>query len=124
MTTLEQRLASELEGMLNAYVERAQERLKGHCESPIESALLIALVYAIRISGGSCAVCEQQDVPTARADVVIVPQYPFDKYRVDFAYMCGGQMVFVECDGHDFHERTKEQAGMIGKRIALSRAPG
>ena len=46
--------------------------------------------------------------------VVIGFQVPFHRYRVDFVVseMVGGRefIVLVECDGHEFHERTKEQA--------------
>lgn len=33
------------------------------------------------------------------------------KYRIDIAlYTTGGMKIAIECDGHDFHERTKQQA--------------
>jgi very-short-patch-repair endonuclease len=32
------------------------------------------------------------------------------RYRLDFAFFLGEAMFAVEIDGHDFHERTKEQA--------------
>ena len=33
------------------------------------------------------------------------------RYRLDFAfYHPSGSKIAIECDGHDFHERTKEQA--------------
>lgn len=31
-------------------------------------------------------------------------------YRVDFIIECGRSMLIVECDGHEWHDRTKEQA--------------
>lgn len=46
----------------------------------------------------------------------IFPQVSIGQYRADFVleYRAQGQvvssLVVVECDGHDFHERTKEQA--------------
>ncbi len=33
-----------------------------------------------------------------------------DRYRVDFLLVAANSSVAVECDGHDFHERTKQQA--------------
>lgn len=55
--------------------------------------------------------------------IAIFPQCQLDKWRVDFLIgMNGAERVgkgvtkdgvgwlIVECDGHDFHERTKEQA--------------
>jgi hypothetical protein len=32
------------------------------------------------------------------------------RFRIDFAFFISGQRIAVELDGHDFHERTKEQA--------------
>lgn len=47
-------------------------------------------------------------------------QVPFESYVLDFLFCVhyrGARRVFaVECDGHDFHERTKEQAQKDRKR--------
>lgn len=51
----------------------------------------------------------------------VIPQVRIGSYRVDFVVMAsiknnetGGEVrrafLAVECDGHDFHEKTKEQA--------------
>lgn len=53
---------------------------------------------------------------TRREKFKIHPQYKIGKYRVDFLIVkkhntaphC--ELIAIECDGHDFHERTKEQA--------------
>jgi very-short-patch-repair endonuclease len=41
-------------------------------------------------------------------------QIPVGKYRADFLFRCcygaDFRLLVVECDGHDYHERTKEQA--------------
>lgn len=47
--------------------------------------------------------------------ITIYPQMPIGKYVVDFFvdaqhYDGGRSFGIIECDGHDFHERTKEQA--------------
>ena len=45
---------------------------------------------------------------------LIVPQVsvstPAGKFRVDFAILDRTSRIAIELDGHDFHERTKEQA--------------
>lgn len=61
----------------------------GQCESPIEIQMLIALRA------------------TLPREVEIRQQVEIGPYRVDF--IVGKDMV-IECDGHDFHERTAEQA--------------
>lgn len=47
--------------------------------------------------------------------ICMSPQVKIGRYRVDFLFGAGlwdntTKLVVVECDGHDFHERTKEQA--------------
>lgn len=45
-------------------------------------------------------------------EVQVSPQAPIGQYRVDFLVKNYGSEVgvIIECDGHDFHEKTKEQA--------------
>ena len=56
------------------------------------------------------------------------PQYEVagSKYRVDFAFIADENMTIdfanndfklaIECDGHDFHEKTKEQVARDNER--------
>lgn len=54
--------------------------------------------------------------------------YGRDKFRIDFAFIeeTGGKSirVAVELDGHDFHERTKEQASRDKRRDRVLAANG
>ncbi|MDB5612127.1 MAG: hypothetical protein JWP25_9027 [Bradyrhizobium sp.] len=46
-------------------------------------------------------------------DLILEPQAQIGRFRVDFFISVPANMsrrLVVECDGHDFHERTKEQA--------------
>lgn len=49
-------------------------------------------------------------------DIRIYPQFEIEKYlTVDFVLKVtngklSGKIIVIECDGHDFHEKTKEQA--------------
>jgi len=47
-------------------------------------------------------------------------EYKIGSYRADFAFIFQNRehkkIVVVECDGHDFHEKTKEQAAHDKKR--------
>lgn len=80
------------------------------CESPIEHAFLLAF----------CGFCDLLHIdymrswvhPTMRPQgyILITAQAQVDGFRVDFLIEDDDQSVVVECDGHDFHERTKEQA--------------
>ena len=83
-------------------------------ESPIERILGIALV---------------EEFGRAGCIMTVLPQCPFrlpggEEYRVDFLLVDWGtqfksarcSMVVVECDGHDFHDRTRFQASSDRRR--------
>ncbi|CAB4949674.1 unannotated protein [freshwater metagenome] len=98
-------------------------------ESPIEELLFSALVTLVRFCD-----CEYHHVAVpsqtwplgtlmARPDLltlIVEPQAQLEGWRVDFlvhAWETGRisgkeqwRRLIVECDGHAFHERTKEQA--------------
>lgn len=98
------------------------ELLHRKCESPIEVLLMTALWRASKIEdftidfmpGGeslppeayfdeAAFVYQQIKIGEYRADIVIHDaSLPFD--------LAKPRIMIVECDGHDYHERTKEQA--------------
>lgn len=88
------------------------------CESPIEVRFLAALCNSPEFLNGENypRICTLQELLNYRGHLTsIVPQAHIRNYRVDFAvgrwFPEIGLIRFVaECDGHDFHERTKEQA--------------
>lgn len=73
------------------------------CESPIEVIALLELMKWVPIVG-----------PTDKPNVIA--QYHIGKHRVDFLVEYSVYKFVVECDGHDFHERTKEQVSRDKKR--------
>ena len=85
----------------------------GICESPIEKCLCVSLHYCLHDLVGL---------------VQIVPQMGIDvgsrRYRVDFCIKEASEAsrliqpfrIVVECDGHDFHEKTKDQAAADKQR--------
>jgi very-short-patch-repair endonuclease len=98
--------------------------LRGQCESPIETAFLDAL-FKWAPMHGMPVVYEPNDLFEATKGqapsqgLVIEPQFKIalsKAYRVDFMLMTQSRLdrktrkLIVECDGHDYHERTKEQA--------------
>lgn len=88
------------------------------CESPIEIALGAALIVADQLEHPNMrsgfVLCDAREVENYRQDLaLLIPQFPWEGYRIDFALRLPRyrfQYLFIECDGHDFHERTKEQA--------------
>lgn len=53
-----------------------------------------------------------RDCYNTRLELFISPQEKIGKYIVDFLVTAdfSDDKVIIECDGHDFHEKTKEQA--------------
>lgn len=77
-------------------------RLYSQAQSPIEA--LVATHLAAHASGG---------------EVGVQPQAQIGEYRVDFLITCSGSKragIVIECDGHNYHERTKEQAARDRRR--------
>lgn len=86
-------------------------------ESEIELMLLVGfelqnLLYKRIDRPVSIIVREGDQFSFDDAYMIIRPQFQWERYRIDFRIDVAnlGYPVFVECDGHDFHERTKEQA--------------
>jgi very-short-patch-repair endonuclease len=109
----------------------SMDRYESVMGSPIEKAMFWGLLsHCDLVSQDPLCGCEVDlpaDLPhpriygaTGYGEVfVLVPQMTVGRYRLDFALIhlrhafgkrrsC--QPIAIECDGHDFHERTKEQA--------------
>ena len=106
------------------------------CESPIEEIMCAALMGAAAPSGSGpsnwgfhhrlCVSTRPFDRDRAEtsnhAFAFLYVQAPVLEYRVDFLISfrfdqdCSLHLIVVECDGHAFHERTKEQAARDKKR--------
>jgi very-short-patch-repair endonuclease len=84
-------------------------------ESEIERALAASVAIHCMLSGMR-VVFAVPTSPMAERGIFIAPQYQIDNYRVDFLMgatyepLTLSKCLVVECDGHDWHERTKEQA--------------
>lgn len=113
---------------LPSFKELAAE-WRRYLESPIEELLWDALVVRLH-----SAFAEYHDFAFGRDElraahlagrrqpeflIVIAPQCEWSAYRIDIALLvkigtCGADydelLLAIECDGHDFHDRTKEQA--------------
>jgi very-short-patch-repair endonuclease len=115
--------AADYEAGLRSLYDRLRQRLKVAPESKIEEALLIAAVgLDLQIH---CFDFDLEPEPetfyaerikTARPWLVrVFCQAPVLSYRADFLFevVRGEEIVgriVVECDGHDYHERTPDQA--------------
>ena len=97
-------------------------------ESPIEELFAMGLIFCLQCDRatrtsepffqiGIAKGFEQiRDKQTGKLGVEVWSQVPVGAYRADFLLrICMDEAVgpvwaAVECDGHDFHEKTKEQA--------------
>jgi very-short-patch-repair endonuclease len=120
MTDLVDRIMTTLPSTIGWHVTNwMNDPAAQRCESPIEKLLLAAITLSITTNHWSfnrsidrlIANDKPLGVPNAWPFFTIVSQWPLGNYRIDFmVFVQGGHQFAVECDGHDFHERTAEQA--------------
>lgn len=117
MNDITSRVTDSARSEFEWFVERSRSELAPLCKSPIEEMLGTALAVSLRLArpGISAAfqIATAATFDEARAGVTLVPQYRWGKYVIDFALhipKMTPRFMFIECDGHEFHERTKEQA--------------
>lgn len=98
-------------------------------KSQIETAMLLGFLsshcidFPVFVKGGNDCFCvdrrgvvRRKSVDDYKRVLLIRPQHRIERYTADFMldFTWGGQRsvvrAVVECDGHDYHERTKEQA--------------
>lgn len=116
-------LNKKLHALGEAYWRHIFENYEHQCgdlianaESPIEELLGCALPLGLAAEVPEFrfnTFCAGEDGPTD--DWCVTSQKTIGDYRVDFYIQCkklDGKWVrlAIECDGHDFHERTKVQA--------------
>ena len=93
-----------------------------YADSPIEEALLAALLTEnsafyyegepILLAPGQPVSLPEPGDDAAEALFILAPQLAVAGYKIDIAacYTYTGKRVAIECDGHDFHEKSREQA--------------
>lgn len=112
--------------------------------SPIEEIFRVALFMAcrfgmteidnLRFAGSDDEVKKYQTIGDHQTELIVQDQRQVAGWRVDFVvhYYDGGYpnrppawaRLIVECDGHDFHERTKEQAARDRSRDRRAQIDG
>jgi very-short-patch-repair endonuclease len=139
-------LAYQIADMVKTKVLRLEGWDYLRCESPIETLLATALFalsdYDDPESPRHTLICNagdweaNKDHPQSEIDIFVERQVQLGAWRVDFLIHRynhalnpserGWRHLVVECDGHDYHERTKEQASRDRSRdraAALSGIP-
>lgn len=67
---------------------------------------------------------DRADISDLPCPAVIAPQFPIGPYRADFVVKTENTRTAIECDGHEFHERTKQQAQRDKARDRYFQAEG
>jgi very-short-patch-repair endonuclease len=118
MGTTEQKLA-EARGRIIGHATARIDAVLAVCESPIERLMLAAFLEhgafldTGRLLNGECLIRGIDGYGLAEAEydrVYLVSQVVTGSYRLDFALVHDDVHLAVECDGHDFHEKTRQQA--------------
>lgn len=111
--TPQQKIADYMHRRVLENLEEVAEASAKKGMSPIEGIFFAALWNIAQLESG------HTPVVTAEPDfwvVGVTAQVKIEKYRVDFLLTVKNnssgalKRLVVECDGHDFHERTKDQA--------------
>jgi hypothetical protein len=104
-----ERVIAGLQGDFEFLCHHAAQESSELVESEIELILLTALRMVGHMTSLKFFVGEGVVGPQS---IEVIPQYQWNNYRIDFCLRAHGHAnpLFIECDGHDFHERTKEQA--------------
>lgn len=117
------------------YEEQAYS-ICSRCESPIEALLLAALHKHSKICGDENLHFLLTDKPSVKPNfdeaAFVYTQITLGDYRADILIhdvtypleLREPRWIIVECDGHDYHERTKEQARRDKKRDRFFTAKG
>ncbi len=132
---VDQYLTGAAETAAARFIETFDE-IKQRCESPIEE-LLMAGLYNYSQTGDPAITFMPYgiELPTEAAfdeTVFVFQQIPVGPYRVDIAILdasmpfdlASPRIMIVECDGHDFHEKTKEQARRDKQRDRFLQSKG
>jgi very-short-patch-repair endonuclease len=93
------------------------------CESPIEINLALAF-FQLAYDEPELPVFfySPDEPPVFKSGLHVQPQFPVGRYRLDFLVVMAGKdinpplLFAVECDGHEFHERTPQQAARDKQR--------
>lgn len=119
-----------------------------HGDTPIERLLICALYTRLRIeepewpwemfmASDDASALNLRGIDGFEKRMIVQKQYQFDGWRVDFLISvyadwarldvprpAGWRRLIVECDGHNFHERTKEQAAKDRNRDRTAQLGG
>ncbi|MFC5587581.1 endonuclease domain-containing protein [Sporosarcina soli] len=114
-----QKLPETVQNLLTTKVLNKLEYLLADledCDSPIEQLLFVALSSRIDIAFGLGTSIRNHFLEAQREIRVNERRYRVDIFIVVENYDGDSFAFAIECDGHDFHQKTKEQVARDKKR--------
>jgi hypothetical protein len=108
----------------NSFLERVAlaYRLARITESPIETIFGVAAFFLFQQQFKNFELCEGLERPHDK--LLLIPQYRWRRFRIDWAFTLEGEeLLFVECDGKEFHS-SPEQVARDRKRDQAITAAG
>jgi hypothetical protein len=96
----------------SSFLERAAlaYRLARITESPIETIFGVSAITLFQLHfEENFELCEGPERPQNK--LLLIPQYRWARFRIDWAFTFNNQeLLFVECDGKDFHSSPEQVA--------------
>lgn len=130
LSNIRRRIAESMVDEFELVLMEFEREAAAESESPIETMLLLAFkgIGVFRHHGKPSMFYvtkgEEYEAERERGLIVVYPQFKWSGYRIDFMVKCGALEVFIECDGHAFHERTPDQAERDRKKDRAAQAAG
>lgn len=117
MSELPRKFREQAYALMDYKIDLVANEMRSYCESPIEVAFGAAFMLLGEYQYSQVALHEpgyEGEVDPLAFETVLQCQKKIGRHRVDFvaswSYPEYPTKIIIECDGHDFHERTKDQA--------------
>jgi very-short-patch-repair endonuclease len=127
MEKLFKRVENDLLQLFEERFDFLSRNLGVACESPIEEALAAAMIgssWFNRVVSLELIPQLEEERFAGLGVPLLIPQYEWQGKRIDFKYVDKPVEIFIECDGHDFHERMPHQATRDRKKDRLIQSAG
>jgi len=120
-----EKLCEQVGQLASSYTAMSFENWRYGVDSPIEALMLVGMLQLVPLQEIDIAPIWEVEILTdnphpdvsariaKRGCMAIQMQHELLDWPADFVISCPSispKQVIIECDGHDFHERTKEQA--------------
>lgn len=106
---------SEREELAVDLAEKSAEEIFSLCDSPIEELMLAHLANRLVFIGHELS-WEKPKLKCERDGPVITAQAPVGGFVLDFLVEHRGKRFAIECDGHEYHDRTRQQVAKDKQR--------